>query len=161
MYFYVPEQVPKPDGGFANSSFSTSISASDLLATFPSPLRPPVSPPQNPAVNGSSAFSNLTVDSTPLISWQPPARGTPTYYRLRFREVYIGGSGNAVKGLYTGYLRTTATSVRVPPGMLTPGKMYVMYLSAIEKNIDVETGPFYGSFPNHEAPTLSGVLTVF
>jgi hypothetical protein len=161
VYFRVRQTVPRPDAGTVLLSTFPYIRSLDLLAGASAlQLEPGVSPPRSALINGTPSYVNQTIGTTPTVSWQPPARGTPTYYALRFRNIFLNESGLPSFGAYTGPVWTSGTSVRVPPGLLETGKMYVMYLSAFVTPVSIETAPYTRQFPLHEAIAIGGVLTV-
>ncbi|MFP2956907.1 fibronectin type III domain-containing protein [Myxococcus sp. 1LA] len=121
-----------PGVGGTPRSLTGSISVSDYLEDLvTSPITPTLTPPQNLAIDGIPATSQRVVgNSSPVISWQPPANGAPTAYRvdlLQYNETIANGLTRS-RFLLPG----TETQVRFPPGTLAPGAIYNVRVTAID-----------------------------
>jgi hypothetical protein len=111
-----------------------------VVATTPAkassgPIRPVVSPVLDPRVNGKSAFVPLSgISTTPTLSWQAPAIGTPAGYAVN------------VIGLprieYVATLVTTETTITLPPCILSPGGRYTFQITAIVSDGDIASYPW-------------------
>ncbi|MDC3988711.1 hypothetical protein [Polyangium jinanense] len=57
-------------------------------------VEPIISPPRNVKIAGMPATNTLEgVGTRPTISWDPPALGTATFYRVRIMNCFAGGCG--------------------------------------------------------------------
>ena len=133
----------------------------DLLANLPmTDLRPLVSPPQQPRLNGFSAFAAPAggVGATPTFSWSPPSLGTPTQYEVLVYRLSLNGSG-AVEATQVLRLVTAATSVQVPPGVLVSGTTYFAQLSAQLRDVSALTSPFRMPVSNSHAKAVTHTFT--
>jgi hypothetical protein len=114
-------------------------------------------PPTGVMIDGVSAFTATTISTSPVISWSPPALGTPTDYEVTIYEVRANGSLLD----FTPVVRvvTEATSLRVAEGNLLPQRQYVVAVRAEDRvGIDVTLTPFRAGMRSHAADALS-VLT--
>jgi hypothetical protein len=104
---------------------------------------PQITPPQNPTIQGVSAFSDQSgVTTTPTVAWSAPAVGTPTGYRVRFMR--LNNNGGAVQNIQntTFFVPPSITSVTVPSGMLLAGSWYQVTITAyIQPSLDATTAP--------------------
>jgi hypothetical protein len=161
VQFRVRRAMPNPDGGTSSqASIFGLIRADEPLATMQlNPLRPAISPVQNPTLNGVSLFNDQSsVGDQPTIAWTPPSLGVPTHYQVAFREMTLNGS-ITVRGPVFARIHTTATSVKVPPGILQPGRTYVIIIGARRMvGSDIQSRPFTLSFPDAVAETISGLI---
>ncbi|KFE64659.1 PKD domain-containing protein [Hyalangium minutum] len=95
------------------------------------PIIPLVGPPRDLRLNGALAWDVLTgVGETPLMSWTAPSLGTPTSYSVRVYELYATSTGSTSRVTVTN-LATDQTQLRMPPGVLVPGKHYHLQVSAL------------------------------
>ncbi len=120
-------------------------------------LSPRMTPVKSPQINGRSLFANqLAVGTSPTISWTPPATGTPNYYFVRVLELRANGSRSEfvqAARFYTG-----ATTMTPPPGLLLPGKTYVITIAAIASGAPL-TQPFRSALPFSFATMMSGIVS--
>jgi hypothetical protein len=94
---------------------------------------PRVGPPRDLRINGAVATGLLTsVGLQPLVSWTAPSVGTPDYYSLRLYELFATSSG-ATSRLQLTTFTTAQTQLRLPPGVLTPGKSYYLQVTAVSQ----------------------------
>lgn len=130
------------------------------LPTADHPIAPVLGPVSNPMVDGASFFSDQTVlSTTPTLSWGAPTLGSATGYEIEIFSLSAVGADSLLEP--AGELLTTATSVQVPPGLLTAGHSYVFRVSAVsEPGKNYNTAPFRHAFPRSVAQALSGVTTV-
>ncbi|MFP2956908.1 hypothetical protein ACLEPN_03510 [Myxococcus sp. 1LA] len=151
-----------PGVGGAPRVLSGSILVSDYLENLvANPITPPLTPPRDLAIDGIPATSQRVVgNSSPVVSWQPPANGAPTAYRLqvqRYRPDY-----QALLPHGTFYLPSTTTTVRMPPGFITPGSIYFMKVVAIDSpHYEVTREPFssFEKLPSAHAETISSLFS--
>jgi hypothetical protein len=124
--------VPFLSPGASTPSF---ISVATLMATLnpPSsaaPISPVVGPVSSITINGNPFTQAMSaVGTTPTISWQAPTVGSATDYRVVIYRLGVNGIGSSIR---TGVasLSTTATSMQIPPGILTAGSSYLLAVSA-------------------------------
>ncbi|NMO13541.1 hypothetical protein HPC49_00585 [Pyxidicoccus fallax] len=146
-----------PDGasyGVLGNLF-TQARLEDLVA---GPVRPRVSPPRSLTLDGMDASTSREVGSlTPVIAWQAPALGTPSAYRVtvfgpRFSSLVIKG--------YV-YVPGSLTQVRLPPGLLSPGAIHYLRVTAIDAPfLDLSRmGATRHLLPNAHADALSAIFT--
>jgi hypothetical protein len=112
--FHVPEYV---------ASFT-------LLDTYDgSPIVPLVGPVHGLTVDGSPAFGPLSATTaTPLLAWSAPVVGTPDTYTVEIDEL----TGMDIGDLpVVATFNTTATQVRILPGVLQAGHDYTFSVQAI------------------------------
>ncbi len=124
--------------------------------TSPQPASavPVLSPPRSPRINGADGFAFATgVGTQPVLSWSPPAIGSPSSYVVTIRALRNLQPGEV------GELRATvfdATSFRVPPGFLTAGVTYSAVITARSAPWDVpQRLPFRDGFPRYTADCLT------
>lgn len=105
------------------------------------PIRPVLSPVQNPRVNGLDAFSAQSgITTTPTLSWDPPAIGTPVGYWVVPYRVFASGDGTEIDWKAPS-LVTTSTTLTLPPGVIEPGDPYVFVIWAFSGDHDFATQP--------------------
>jgi len=128
-------------------SLTASIGVTSAL--FPDashPIRPTLTPVRDPKINGLNLFQPQTgVGETPTLSWNAPATGSPTYYRVQVRNLWPTGNGNST--WYTvAYLYTRNTTIKLPPNLLTSGASYVLTIRAVNApGVNLETAPHLGT----------------
>lgn len=134
--------------------------ATTTLPTAAAPITPIVGPVSNPAMNGTNFFFDQSgVGTTPTVTWDAPAVGTATHYRVRIDRLYVGAQGHAASEL-AGFFYLTGTSLTIPPNLLVPGNNYVFTIFAESlPGIDITQTPFRLSFPHGFASSLSGLIT--
>lgn len=122
-------------------------------------VTPTLSPPREIQINGQSAFSPRTgVGFTPLLSWNPPALGTPDSYRVSVYQV-LNGNGETVR-VFTARITTTDTQVRIPPNLLVPNATFFALVSAqLRAGIDPEAAPFRLALPAAHATAVTSTFT--
>jgi len=160
--FRVPVTVPRVGGGNTTANVTARLVATDRLSAFPTtPLRPQISPITNALIEGTDFQSSQTlVNTTPLVHWNAPAIGVPTYYAVVLRKLSAGPTGGATQQVVA-RLVTRANLLWVPPGILEAGSHYVVQIRAVIKGAySVETAPHGGGFPVHSAEAVSGLLSV-
>jgi hypothetical protein len=122
------------------------------------PVAPFVGPVSSPVIGGNSFFADQSnVTTTPTLSWSAPAVGTANGYKLEIFRLFTDGTDSFVES--TGAVYTKATTIQLPPGMLSTGNSYFFCLSAIyQPGSDFETAPSRRAFPTGEAQALSGIV---
>jgi hypothetical protein len=121
-------------------------------------LEPVVSPVKNLKVNGQSTESAvLGAGLSPTVSWDASSTIDAAYYIVTVRklesDVYSTG------GVAIAILRTTETTVAIPPGILSEGGFYYFQVRNDNRALDLTKGPVgtaYGcsaqAFTNWVAP---------
>ena len=94
----------------------------------------------------------LDASATSVITWSPPALGTPTKYRLS-----LLGPGVSLDVTLPG---DPAPRFVVPPGLLEPGASFVVRVSAIVSPVDPNRFPNRDGYPYGRADQLSQSVTV-
>jgi hypothetical protein len=158
--FQVPYQLP---GTTTPATLFGSSSHSDVLpAFFSSRIAPRFGPVLQPRIEGQDAQQAVTLTTTtPEVSWMaPPAvPGERYHYILFINELSVDGSATVSQPVAT--LWTDDTRLRVPPGMLSPGRSYVF---AFDVNTTSDTGllqqVFYLPLPITGVLSLSEIITV-
>jgi hypothetical protein len=135
-----------------------SIGVSDFAETLPANLQIQMSPPQNLQINGEDASDDLSgTGLTPILSWDTPAVGTPSYYRVTIRE--LRNSGGETIALRRGLLYTDENSIMIPPGVLVTGGRYFMLVTATNRGgPDFRQSPYQTGFPYASGSALTGVI---
>jgi hypothetical protein len=128
------------------------------------PLAPKLGLPRGVALNGQPApLDRLTagVGATPAVTFEPPALGTPAFYRLRLfnTDGVAGPSDRPTQVLrLVAQFRTAGTSLTIPAGVLEPGKRYYLEVSAVDDGSNPET-PFRRSLHAASGTTITGAFT--
>lgn len=123
-------------------------------AGFAHPL---VTPVQSPAINGNDFFTpQSNVGLNPVLSWTAPPNATG--YVIMVLRVYDNAGQINVEGVAT--LRTTTTSIPIPPGVLVAGNSYAFVVQAhSEPGIDYSFSPYRHSLPHGMASAASALIT--
>lgn len=127
------------------------------LPSYADPVRPLVAPVISPTINGNSFFADQSgVGLNPVLSWTAPT--TATGYRVSIWRLFDGGGSAAAEEI--GVLHTTATSITVPPGVMTAGNAYFVVIQAhSEPGTDYSYSPYRHALPHGLAATTSGIVT--
>ncbi|MBF5044631.1 fibronectin type III domain-containing protein [Aggregicoccus sp. 17bor-14] len=140
-----------------------SIGGSDLLANVVgAPIVPTLSPPTDLRVDGLPATASQTLASlTPTLSWGAPTTGTPTAYRLtlyRLTEPSPGTVSRTTAGQVD--LPAELRSLRLPAGMLQPGRHYVFVVTAMDvPTWDLARRETQQRLPGQFADAVTGLLS--
>ena len=128
----------------------------DTLDDVPTgaPLAPRLGAPRNLRVNGAPASGTLTgIGRSPVVSWDPPALGTPTRY---FVELLTYAPGRNLSS--TGkYLITGGTELRLPAEVVPTDSGFVIKVVAT-RNAGTRS-PYEGELPLDLAEAATGLLT--
>ncbi len=153
--FAVPYTVP-------GASLSLSLichvrTASTDLPSDVAPVRPLVSPVISPTISGNNFFADQSgVGLNPVLSWTAPPAATG--YRILVWRLFDNGGAAAAEQV--AMLYTTATSVTVPPAVMTAGNTYFFIIQAhSEPGIDYSYSPYRDALPHGLAAAASGVVT--
>ncbi|WP_228560886.1 MULTISPECIES: fibronectin type III domain-containing protein [unclassified Myxococcus] len=151
---------PLPGDTTITRSVTGSLLTSDYVENLvASPITPALTPPRALSIDGIPATSQRVVGNTsPIITWQPPANGAPTAYRVSLIR-YVNTSASTQTTLY---LPGTATEVRLPVGTLAPDAIYSVKVTALDSpHQEVTREPFtiFEKLPLHTADTISSLFT--
>src|SRR6185369_13745903 len=96
----LPTRAATPNRAFAV------ISAARPLATT-GPIAPLVGPVASPRINGQSLFAPPShVGITPTIDWTAPAVGTPSFYTVTLRRLFLPAGSSTVGATTVVSMRT-------------------------------------------------------
>ncbi|WNG43385.1 fibronectin type III domain-containing protein [Archangium minus] len=127
------------------------------------PLQPLVLAPRDLRLDGKEAYSQQSLAlGSHVISWQPPASGQASGYRLRLRRYEWNAEWGIVSNAesFVFWLGGDATSVRLPPELLKPASHYILQLTAISApGFSAENSAALYKLPAGHADTLSGLLS--
>ncbi len=143
-------------------TLSGAIASWDTLDSLvASPVEPKLTPAGALAIDGIAATTQREVsNSSPLITWTPPVTGAPNAYRVLLKRYNVSNATLWVQNQF--YLPGTASELRIPAGVLAPGAVYALTVTAIDSpNADVTREPFtvIDQLPLHMADTLSSFFT--
>ena len=80
---------------------------------------------------------------TPTVTWNAPAMGTPTFYRVDIYE--LGAVAGVSQGTLRGSIVAAETSIVIPPHILAAGTSYILQIAAvIQPNTDIAAAPYSG-----------------
>jgi hypothetical protein len=117
-------------------------------------LAPTLGFPTGAQVNGTPLVLSGPISGvglTPALSWTAPSLGSVSQYRV----VIESFNDNS---MWT--IRTTGTSVEVPPGILQSGTTYGVGVQAVSYGAPpAVNGPLYESIPMAKAGALAGAIT--
>lgn len=126
-----------------------------LAAIVGSPLQPNLGPVSNVQIDGAALTANLTgIALTPVVAWTAPALGAPTLYQVTVRIFPPGGGSQVVA-----QLRTDATSLRIPQGILASGKVYALTVHAFREPNTPRTDLFRTTLPASAAVMLTAFFS--
>jgi hypothetical protein len=109
--------------GIATDTFNLFYERSVPLTGNTATLDATLSPVRDLSVGGQRAVAPLRgVGLTPVLSWSPPAQGTPTRYAVTLFDL--------VDQNYSAAFFTTKTQLELPPFTLTAGRTYVAIVTA-------------------------------
>lgn len=133
VLFEVRYRAPFPDGALANARAEVGFVSSNALfgPGTSQPLRPLISPPRAVTVDGQPAAAPLEgVGPTPVVAWTAPALGTVA--RTELEAVELAADLQVTRRRSSSRVRVIGprTSLRLPPGMLNPGRYYFLRLTA-------------------------------
>lgn len=129
------------------------------LPTSNSPLAPVITPVLNVKLNGSGLTQKLnTTLLSPTLSWDAPATGTPTGYRVSVYQLSKTGSASSYQLLLDLY--TNGNSMTIPAGVLSAGNEYFFGIRAyLAPTVDFTTAPYHGVFPWAHTDAITAVLS--
>jgi hypothetical protein len=129
------------------------------MPTKDAPLTPQITPVQNVKLNGT-AFAKRQTTSTlnPTLSWDTPATGTPTGYRVSVYALALTGTTSNIQPVLD--LFTKDHSMMIPAGILSAGNEYFFQVRAfLTPGVDFTVAPYHSAFPWSHADLLSPVVS--
>jgi hypothetical protein len=151
----VSYSVPLPEGGTSTPrSFTVYTYAQQPLEN--GPVTPLVGPPRALQLNGLGATGILTsMGLTPLASWTAPSVGTPSYYVVRVYQLFATSTGSTSRLQVAGFT-TPQTQLRLPPGVLVPGKHYYLQISSNSQSLSDPSKPNMLGTVYHSSSAVTG-----
>lgn len=148
LYFY---DVPVSPPGAASFTWTAILSVQEPMSS--APIAPALGPVRAPRVNGRDLFQPQSgVGLQPTISWSAPALGAPTSVLVNISAVDTGAGLQATV--------RTGSSFTVPPGVLSPGKSYVVLLTAQQAPWDgPDAPPLRYGVPLYTADCITSTFT--
>ena len=105
---------------------------STVMPTAATPIQPTLSPVQQVSVGGQPLVGPVSgTGVAPIIAWQKPALGTPSFYDINLYRFYNPNNGQPFPALQqVGFYRVTATTLQLPLGTLIQGETYALRIRA-------------------------------
>jgi hypothetical protein len=133
----------------SSTSIDAFVTRSDLATALPSPLTPLISGIRAVQIAGKDAGNPQTgVGLTPVVSWTPPAVGTPSRYVVQL-FTFPSGSGDP-QLVTTLNLPGSTTSVQIPAGVQQTGKAYFVRIVA-QAGVGSDAAPLRARLPSGAA----------
>lgn len=133
MSYPVTLNVPGISGGTVDFQVSL-VTITNEIASAQHPLRPLVSPPRAPTINGMDLFTDHDgVGVTPTIAWQKPSVGQPTAYVINIEHWELDTVSLGISPVVSLIVPGDVTSIRVPARVLERGEHYVMQIDAMSQ----------------------------
>lgn len=157
--FAVPYTVPGATGPFGIRA--TVEVAEPVSALSAGPLQPRVLPPRGLKLDGTDATVARPLSlGSHVISWQPPASGEVSAYRLRLLPYQVENGFPLRHEPVSFRVGGSELSVRLPADVLKPATHYIIELTAISSSrYKVEEEWLLHAVPYGRAQTLSGLLS--
>jgi hypothetical protein len=131
MNYSVPVAVPGIKGATVDYSVSL-VTITNEIASAEHPLRPLVSPPRAPTINGLDLFTDHDgVGVTPTIAWQKPSLGQPTAYIINIERWELQSTYGNLLPVMSLIVPGDVTSIRVPARVLESGEHYLLQIDAM------------------------------
>jgi hypothetical protein len=133
--------------------------SSTQMPTKDAPLTPQITPVQNVKLNGVALVQRqATPTLSPTLSWDPPATGTPTGYRVSVYALTLTGATSTSQQVLD--LFTKDHTMVIPGGVLTAGNEYFFQVRAfLTPSVDFTTAPYHSAFPWSHADLLTPVVS--
>jgi len=139
--FSVPYQLPGVSG--TRHMSGAIVVSSTAIPSAGAPIRPGISPVRNVGLDGASLSGGLSgVELTPTIAWQAPAQGTSAFSLVSVYRLYKNGTSTLPGTQLVASLRTSGTSIQVPPGYLVAGETYCLRITAYQQPSYQEIAPY-------------------
>ena len=142
--------------------FASMLTYRDLsTVTAEAPIEPLVGTVVAPKIQGMDALGATIlagVGTTPTVSWTAPTLGTASMYYVFVNAVSIQ-SGSTVLQQTTSF-ETSATSLRIPPGIMTAGQTYAFEIMARSiQGVDLSATPNQRGLPEGSASVTTMFVT--
>ncbi|KAA6462016.1 hypothetical protein DYQ86_10325 [Acidobacteria bacterium AB60] len=134
--------------------------SSTQMPTKDAPLTPQITPVQNLRLNSAAFVQGLATKTlNPTLSWDAPATGTPTGYRVSVYSLTVTGtSGSSFQPVLD--LFTNDHTLTIPSGILAAGGEYFFQIRAfLAPGVDFTSAPYHGVFPWSHADLLTPVMS--
>ena len=142
----------------AMRQYATVETIDPVGAATAGPLAPRMGPVQNVRIDGADAFTSLTgVATSPTVSWDAPAIGSATVYKVFVRRVFEDAGKTVSQPVAT--IATAGTSVKVPPGVMTAGEHYLVRILASSNVATTARAPNRMTLPDASAAVLTELFT--
>jgi hypothetical protein len=156
----VPITTGSPSVGVcAEMGYSTTSLPSPTTA-----ITPPLSPVQDPKLDGTNLFTAVTTNSpTPTLSWNPPIGLAPIGYEVSIIQIIPSSDSpfNLPNILVVAHIYTGQTSLTVPPGILSPGSTYLFAIQALfDARANLANSPNRSAYPTAYAQAISTPITI-
>jgi hypothetical protein len=124
------------------------------------PIRPLVTPARAFMVEGASALAEQSgFGLTPELTWQPPAIGAPSLYRISvFMVLTAAEASSGRRPPLVAEMYTASTRARIPPGILDSGRSYSFWLTTIVDAGGSPTRPLRATLPRGTADCPSALM---
>ncbi|HWU88440.1 MAG TPA: hypothetical protein VN253_14235 [Kofleriaceae bacterium] len=159
VVYALPVSIQTPQGnGMVPAMMVSAIPVSALADK--GVIAPSITPVRNAKIDGQPLDAPRSgVGSSPTLSWEAPAIGTPTSYAVVVHEVEGSKLGVSVKKAATFY--TKSTSLRIPDSVAKQGGSYVFTITAIASpGADLTTRPFVGALSYASADHVTARQTL-
>lgn len=129
------------------------------LPTITAPLAPVITPALNIKIGGTALTQKTnTTTLSPVLSWDPPATGTPTGYRVTVYQLTKTGTASGYQMLLD--LFTKGPSMKIPAAVLSAGNEYFFVVrSYLVPAVDFTAAPYHAVFPWAHADALTAVVS--
>lgn len=159
--YNIRQILPEMTAERLRGSLTMQVPASEVNGK---PIQPTLSLPQNIKVAGQvTTFSQITpgVGATPVVSWDAPAIGTPTHYRVSVIDLtdLMGLNGAVASRRTVATMETKGTQVTIPDGILKSGTNYYFLVAAYAVEGYDSSRPYVYSAHEATARMFTGVVT--
>jgi hypothetical protein len=154
---------------YTQAVFPTSLTAQMLINTLTpitdtQPLAPVLSPVTGLTLDGNDIFgqSATNISAQPTARWNPPALGTPNFYRIQVIHIYATQNRQySVTAADTvAQIQTSANSLLFPPNLLSPASQYVLRVTACSAtSSNITSAPLRWTYPFACTDALSSTFT--
>jgi hypothetical protein len=142
----------------ASSAVSRRVTPGDTR-----PFVPSIQPPRELTLDGTEAYSSRHLSAgTHVLEWKPPpGANADAYVVTLLRRAYGGPYGPTTVTAARLYTDGSATSVRLPAGLLQPATLYYLTVAAVDVEGRVPPRPLalFDAADYSEASALSGLLS--
>ncbi len=138
----LPLRLPGTTSGTVTASL---VEQAELGRFLSGPVQARVSPPTLLQVDGLNAWEDRDLASlTPVLTWGPPAVGTPDVYEVRILRLFTRPSTpDMTLNEVVANFFTKGRRLQVPPGVLQSGETYAVRIAAkVTPGVDLTRSPF-------------------